>query len=164
MFTLLEAMEQRVLFSVSAVFVPSIGTLTVFGDSANNNIVLSRDAAGRIFVNNGAVNVLGGTPTVANTSTISVFGLAGNDSISLNEANGALPKALLFGGDGNDTVTGGSGADVLTGDSLVNILTGAGGNDTLKGGLGLLITFMVVVEQSEKKMSVPIGWPGLNSL
>ena len=43
------------------------GVLTVSGDSAANNIAISRDAAGRILVNGGAVAVVGGTPTVANT-------------------------------------------------------------------------------------------------
>src|SRR5919108_433489 len=44
-----------------------------------------------------AVVVVGGTPTVANTARIDVQGLAGNDVILLNEANGALPRASLFG-------------------------------------------------------------------
>jgi hypothetical protein len=61
----------------------------------DNAIVTSRDAAGQILVNGGAVPVQGGTPTVANTALIQVFGQAGNDTISLDEANGALPAALL---------------------------------------------------------------------
>ena len=36
-----------------------------------------------------------------------------NDVISLNETNGPLPAAALFGGDGNDTLTGGTGDDQL---------------------------------------------------
>ena len=87
------------------------GVLSVFGDSANNSIVISRDAAGKILVNGGAVAVAGGTPTVANTSRSQVFGLAGNDVLTLNEVNGALPAANLFGGADNDVLTGGSGAD-----------------------------------------------------
>jgi hypothetical protein len=43
-------------------------------------------------VNGGAVNVVDGTPTVANVSLIQVFGQAANDTITLDEANGALPK------------------------------------------------------------------------
>ena len=38
------------------------GVLTVFGDNLDNNITVSRDAAGKILVNGGAVAVLGGTP------------------------------------------------------------------------------------------------------
>jgi Ca2+-binding RTX toxin-like protein len=97
------------------------GVLTVLGDNLNNSIVVSRDAAGTILVNGGAIPVAGGTPTVANTTVIQVFGLGGDDTISLNEANGALPAAHLFGGAGNDILTGGSGADQLFGQA---------GNDT----------------------------------
>ena len=121
----------------------SAGGLTVLGDAANNTITISRDAAGKILVNNGAVAVTGGTPTVANTSVIQVFGQPGNDTITLNEASGALPKANLFGGANNDTLTGGSGGDQLFGqagnDTLlgrggIDILTGGSENDTLTGG------------------------------
>ncbi len=45
------------------------GVLSVNGDSLDNNIAVSRNAAGRILVNGGAVSVVGGTPTVANTAT-----------------------------------------------------------------------------------------------
>ena len=110
------------------------GTLSVFGDSANNSIVVSRDAAGRILVNGGAITVAGGTPTVANTSLIQAFGLGGNDTISLSEVNGALPAANLFGGAGNDVLTGGSGADQLFGQGGNDTLLGRGGNDLLFGG------------------------------
>jgi Ca2+-binding RTX toxin-like protein len=114
----------------------SNGTLTVSGDSADNSIVISRDAAGRILVNGGAVAVVGGTPTVANTALISAAGLAGNDQIALSEANGALPAARLSGGDGNDTLTGGSGADQLFGQPGNDTLLGKGANDLLFGGSG----------------------------
>ena len=46
----------------------SNGILTEFGDAAANTIVTSRDAAGNILVNGGAVTTVGGTPTVANTT------------------------------------------------------------------------------------------------
>jgi Ca2+-binding RTX toxin-like protein len=117
---------------VSASFI--LGVLTVVGDTQDNSIVISRDAAGRILVNGGAVVVKGGTPTVANTRVISVVGGAGNDTLTLNETNGALPKANLFGGTGNDTLTGGSGADTLTGQAGNDTLLGKGGSDGLFGG------------------------------
>jgi Ca2+-binding RTX toxin-like protein len=121
------------------------GTLTIVGDAQDNAIIASRNAAGNILVNGGAVAILGGTSTVANTSLIQAFGQGGNDTISLNESNGALPAANLFGNDGNDTLTGGSGADQLFGgddnDTLlgkggVDLLFGGNGNDTLTGGDG----------------------------
>ena len=119
---------------VSASFI--LGVLTVVGDAQDNNIVISRDAAGRILVNGGAVVVKGGTPTVANTRVMSVVGEDGNDTLTLDEANGALPRAGLFGGAGNDTLTGGSGADTLTGQAGNDTLLGKGGADTLFGGSG----------------------------
>jgi Ca2+-binding RTX toxin-like protein len=112
------------------------GKLSVFGDSLDNNITESRDAAGTILTNGGAVTVIGGHPTVANTTLIQVFGQAGNDTITMDEANGALPAAQLFGGAGNDVLTGGSGNDLLFGQSGNDTLLGKGGNDLLFGGDG----------------------------
>ncbi len=110
------------------------GVLTVIGDNADNNIEISRNAAGTILVNGGAVPVNGGPATVGNTTVIQVFGLGGNDVITMNEASGALPRSVLFGGFGNDTVTGGSGADQLFGQSDNDIVLGKGGFDVLFGG------------------------------
>src|SRR5262245_42280084 len=130
----LESLEQRVLMAVTASF--TSGILTVTGDNLNNSIEIIRDAAGTLRVNGGAVPVRGGTPTVANTTLIQVFGLNGNDTISLNEANGALPKANLFGAGGNDTMIGGSGFDMLFGQGGDDNLQGRGGLDTIFGGAG----------------------------
>src|SRR5713226_9981450 len=122
--------------AIKATFFPTAGLLSELGDGVDNTIVTSRDAAGQILVNGGAVPVSGGTATVANTSTIQVFGNGGNDTISLDESNGALPAAQLFGGAGNDVLTGGSGADQLFGGAGNDILEGKGGNDLLFGGDG----------------------------
>ena len=122
--------------AIKASFIPGAHQLSVFGDSGKNTVTLSRDAAGQILVNGGAVAVVGGTPTVANTTLIDVFGQAGDDTITLDEANGALPAAQLFGGGGDDVITGGSGADLLFGQSGNDTLLGKGGNDHLFGGSG----------------------------
>jgi Ca2+-binding RTX toxin-like protein len=127
-----EPLGDRILPAVTASF--SLGFLTVFGDALDNNIIISRDAAGKILVNSGAVTIKGGTPTVANTSLIQVFGQGGNDTVTLNEANGALPRAFLFGGSGNDTITGGSGNDMIFGQAGNDQLFGKGGSDFLFGG------------------------------
>ena len=128
----LEPLSARLTPAVTASF--SAGTLTVFGDSLDNNITVSRNAAGALLVNGGAVTVRGGTPTVANTALIQVFGQGGNDNLALSEVNGALPRANLFGGAGNDTLTGGSGNDMLFGQSGNDTLLGKGGFDLLFGG------------------------------
>jgi len=118
--------------SPSAVF--AFGLLAVVGDNQDNAIAVSRDAAGQILVNGGAVRILGATPTVANTRAILVAGLGGNDTISLDEANGALPRATLIGGSGDDTLTGGSANDLLIGQAGNDTLLGKGGADQLFGG------------------------------
>ncbi len=129
-----EQLSAREMPAVTASFLAGSGTLAVFGDSLNNNIEISRNAAGTILVNGGAVAVLGGTPSVANTALIQVFGLGGSDTITLNQANGALPRANLFGGAGNDILTGGAGGDMLFGQSGNDTLLGLGGFDFLFGG------------------------------
>lgn len=128
-----EALEPRQLLAVTASFSAS-GVLSVFGDSADNTIEVSRNAAGNLLVNGGAVTVSGGTPTVANTTLVRVFGLSGNDTITINEANGALPKSNLYGGSGVDVITGGSGNDLVFGQSGNDTLLGKGGFDMLFGG------------------------------
>jgi Ca2+-binding RTX toxin-like protein len=131
-----EPLAERLVPTITATFSPGVGVLTVFGDAKDNVITVSRDTAGHILVNGGAVAIRGGAPTVASTSQIQVFGQAGDDAISLDETNGPLPAAQLFGGDGNDTLTGGSGADLLFGQAGDDVLFGKGGNDQLFGGDG----------------------------
>ena len=80
--------------SVTATFTPGAGILSVFGNALDNNIVASRNAAGNILINGGAVPVLGGTPTVANTALIQMFGLGGDDRLTLDEANGRTRDAI----------------------------------------------------------------------
>ena len=121
--------------AITASFLPGARLLSVFGDSSGNSIKASRDAAGRILINNGAVAIVGDSATVANTDLIQLFGQAGNDTIAIDETNGPMPAAQLFGG-GNDTLTGGSANDLLFGQSGNDTLLGKGGNDQLFGGDG----------------------------
>src|SRR5262245_3872060 len=129
-----EHLGQRIMPAISAFF--TAGHLTILGDFQDNTIAVSRDAAGTLQVNGGAVHVRGGTPTIANTSRIQIFGLGGNDTLSLDETNGPLPRANIFGGTGNDTLIGGAAADLLFGQSGNDTLLGKGGADILFGGTG----------------------------
>jgi Ca2+-binding RTX toxin-like protein len=124
--------------ATQASFLPNAGVLTVIGDARKNSVTVRRDAAGKLLVNDGAaaVPVQGGTATVANTSLIQVFGQDGDDTLALDESNGALPAANLFGGNGNDTLIGGSANDQLFGQAGNDVLLGKGGNDLLFGGAG----------------------------
>ena len=119
---------------ITAVYSPAAFSLTITGTTATETMIAERDAAGVLFVNGGAVPITGGTATVANTDLIVASGDSGNDTITLNEALGALPPAELNGGDGDDTLTGGSGADTQLGEGGNDTLFGRGGNDLLYGG------------------------------
>ncbi|MFT3883688.1 MAG: calcium-binding protein [Gemmatales bacterium] len=130
----LDTLGERIVPAVTASFYA--GQLVVLGDNLDNNIVISRDAAGKLLVNGGAVSIKGGTPTVANTTLIQVAGQGSNDQLTLSEVNGALPRAFLFGGAGNDVLTGGSAADQLFGQAGNDTLLGKGGDDMLFGGDG----------------------------
>jgi Ca2+-binding RTX toxin-like protein len=129
-----EPLGQRITPAINAFF--GGGVLTVLGDNQSNTIEISRDAEGKLLVNGGAVSIHGAAAAVARTRVIFVHGLGGNDSISLNEANGVLPSANLFGGNGNDTLTGGSASDRLLGQAGNDALLGKGGEDVLEGGAG----------------------------
>ena len=120
--------------AITASYSSGTRKLSVLGDAASNSIIFTRDLAGLIFVNAGAVPVSGGPATTANTDLIEVFGLDLNDVITLDETNGALPAASMFGGNGNDTLTGGSGGDTLNGDAGADTLIGKAGIDILNGG------------------------------
>ena len=132
----LELLDRRILPAITATFSAAQGVLTIVGDAQANTIAVSRNAAGSILVNSGAVKIIGGKPTVANTTLIQLFGLAGNDKLTLDESKGSLPRANIFGGDGNDTITGGSGNDQLFGQAGDDTLLGNGGADLLFGGDG----------------------------
>src|SRR5262249_3032573 len=56
----LEPFSERILLSVTASFASGAGVLSVLGETQDNNIVVSRDAAGNILINGGAVAVTGG--------------------------------------------------------------------------------------------------------
>src|SRR5262245_53114109 len=125
-----EPLGERVRPAVTATFSAAGAVLRVVGDALDNTVVVSRDAAGTILVNNGAVAIQGGQPTVANTRQIFLNGGAGNDNLSLDEANGAMPAASIFGGDGNDVLVGGSGDDFIDGGTGNDMVFLGAGDDT----------------------------------
>ena len=106
---------------------------------------MSRNAAGNLLVNGGAVAIRAERRPLPTPRAFKSLVSAGNDHLSLDETNGALPPANLYGGAGNDTLTGGSaddflfgeaGNDTLLGKGGVDFLFGGAGNDTLTGGAG----------------------------
>ncbi len=122
--------------ATSAHFNQGHGVLTVFGDPNGGTTVVSRDRAGVIEVNGGAVRIDGARATVSNVSTIVVVGGYASDRLAIDEEHGSLPRALLFGGSGDDELFGGSGNDRLFGGPGSDTLLGGGGDDILNGGSG----------------------------
>lgn len=103
------------LSSQPAMFVD--GVLTVTGSAANDALRLTVDPEGKILVNQGALPVTGGTPTVLNTSRIVVMGLEGDDALYF----GGLGVPIhAIGGGGNDSI----------------VLNGLFGNGLVEGGAG----------------------------
>src|SRR5262245_9973388 len=133
----IEPLPARVMLSITALFSDGGGgMLRVTGDDQDNIITISRDAVGNILVNNGAVPIAGGTPTIANTDHLHLVGGAGNDNIALDETNGALPGAALFGGAGNDTLVGGSGVDFADGEAGADNISLGRNDDTFQWNPG----------------------------
>src|SRR5262249_52701440 len=108
-------------------------TLYVTGNNAANTFVISRTPGGVVLVNNNRVPTPTGWLRMGQLSKIVANGKGGDDTITLDETNGPLRKAVLRGGDGNDTLKGGAAVDQLLGGAGNDTLTGAGGNDQLTG-------------------------------
>ena len=112
---------------VSASYSPETGILTVVGTAGADSIRVSRNEAGKLFVNGGLVTIQGGEASVANTVRVDLLGGDGDDQLALDESQGALPSALLFGN---------AGADVLTGSSADDEAQGGDGDDVIELGAG----------------------------
>ena len=90
----------------------------------------------------------------AEITSISVDAGRGDDSVRIDESNGAFTDTIptsIDGGEGNDTLTGGAGASTLSGgpgdDQLIGgsgaeRLNGGDGNDRIDGNRGNDVAFM----------------------
>jgi Ca2+-binding RTX toxin-like protein len=70
---------------------------------------------------------------------IQITGGGGNDSVRIDESNGAFTTTTptsIDGGSGNDTILGGSGAESLIGGSGNDVVDGNGGADRIDLGSG----------------------------
>src|SRR5262249_26697297 len=72
--------------------------------------------------------------TFSPTGHLIAYGDAGDDTIQV--AGSIRLPALLFGGDGNDTIKGGNGNNILVGGAGNDSLIGGSGRDLLIGGTG----------------------------
>ena len=76
------------------------------------------------------------TNGIASMSTSTVFGGAGNDTITLDGAGGGTVGVYVSGDKGNDVITTGAGADTILGGTGDDNITAAGGADSIVGGEG----------------------------
>jgi Ca2+-binding RTX toxin-like protein len=108
--------------------------LFVGGSNGDDVIQIQRGSTAtkvRVVIN----GVIKGEYDATNLGRIIVYGNSGNDNISVNANVGPI-TALLYGGDGNDTLTGGAGFNLLDGGAGNDSLTGGESNDMLFGGGG----------------------------
>lgn len=139
----LEHLENRDLLAASLTGNLTSGILTIEGTEAADRITV-RQINGRISVD--GINLRVGNTNqkdVAATSIsrIRVYGLGGNDMISLNSESipGQQPitiSAFVYGGDGHDTIRGGWGNDWLYGGNGSDAIYGNKGNDIIQGEAG----------------------------
>jgi Ca2+-binding RTX toxin-like protein len=114
----------------SAVFDVATGVLTVTGSAGDDVCTVSRNAAGQLFVDGGALPISGGVATVANTSLVRLLGQAGNDVLRMDDANGPLPSADFVGGLGVDRFIGSGASESFVGGDGDDVALMGGGDDT----------------------------------
>jgi uncharacterized secreted protein with C-terminal beta-propeller domain len=146
-----EVLEDRCLLDAALLY----GVWTITGTPGDDQIVIDRDPQNqgtlRAFLNGQQI----GSEQEANMVGIRVDAGDGNDSVKIDESNGAilLPATLLggagndtlvagsgrswlYGGAGSDSLVGGAGDDVLVANGTLNTSTSATDQDTLDGGAG----------------------------
>jgi uncharacterized protein (TIGR03118 family) len=107
------------------------GVLTVDGSQGNNNIKV-QSSHGNIQVTAGGKQI--GSFGATSVNTVEVFGLGGNDTITV--ASSVHATTLVDGGAGNDKIFGGGGPNILLGGPGGDILFGTAHRDILIGGTG----------------------------
>jgi len=117
---------------------PSQLALFVGGASGDDIIEVRPGASAGILqvVVNGTVRGKFARSTAAGAiGRLVIYGNGGNDAVTVNSGLDAI-AAVLYGGDGNDTLRAGKGASVLDGGDGNDILYGSDARNVLIGGLG----------------------------
>ncbi len=149
----MQMLEAREVPAVVATFVA--GILSIFGDALNNTITVSRDAAGTILVNGGAVadpgrhadrRQHGADPGLRpgrqrhhhprTRRTARCRGRTSSAAPATTRSPAAPATTMLFGQAGNDTLLGKGGSDFLFGGTGNDTLTGGDGDDQVFGEAG----------------------------
>jgi Ca2+-binding RTX toxin-like protein len=110
------------------------GVLTINGDAANNVLVVGQTTAHIVTLNGSKVLVRGASVPVVDVNVVRMAGGSGDDTLSFDETNGAMPAGKFVGDDGNDKLVGGSKDDNLIGNDGIDRSTGGRGDDTVSLG------------------------------
>ncbi|MGA2496204.1 MAG: hypothetical protein ABSH20_00595 [Tepidisphaeraceae bacterium] len=126
---MIQQLEPRRLLSLSVSV--NAGVLIVQGDQANNVITVDQNATSLTV----ALDQSTFSTPLRKVKAIQVFGMAGNDLITLTP-NITLP-ATLYGGAGNDTLVGSNHPCTLSGDDGNDVLRPGHGGNVVSGGPGI---------------------------
>jgi Ca2+-binding RTX toxin-like protein len=130
----LEYLQDRVLPTITYDFING-NLLEIMGDANGNLIALTADGNGDIL--GGGVRLYNpGVCTLNSVQTIEIWGLDGNDTISIN-LTGSTAPAFIYGGSGNDSILGGAGDDTLIGYIGNDYIEGSSGNDKINDDFDL---------------------------
>jgi uncharacterized protein YkwD len=125
-----EALEHRDCPATANLF---NSVLTVQGTDAGETIVVTRSGA--------LIGAAGQWFNAGLVTRVVIAGKGGNDLIQ----DGSDLSAVIYGGEGNDTISGGRGhdkiygsrgTDFINGDRGSDMIFGGGGADSINGGLG----------------------------
>jgi serralysin len=113
--------------------------VTINGGGGSNYLIQTSTAANTVHLDTAAVSNINllylnsgnDIADVAGSTYAYIFGMAGDDTITLGTAGG-----WAFGGDGNDTLNGNSGADILVGEIGNDTINGMAGADVVYAGVG----------------------------
>ena len=124
---LLDVLDSRQLLSVG---LSPHGLLSIGGTDRNDTVEVTRSASDskqlQVF-ENGRLTF---KTELKRVKAISAKGLAGDDSLKINESAGKIAAPVLFlGGKGNDSFKGGSGRNRFDGGAGQNVIYSSEGND-----------------------------------
>ena len=126
----IEPLESRTLLSVTSLFDPAVGELSIDSDAAADTIEVSIDAAtNEVLVNDLTVDdTAGGTVTADELESVMIDAGPGNDVVDLSALDPITFPDLV---DTEVVITSGDGADVITGSGMDDVIQGDAGNDTI---------------------------------
>jgi serralysin len=131
---------EKIIFGAGVDTVYSDGTVAVDGGANSDYLIMFGAGPFTVHLDTAATNsfnllYLGAGADVADVagSTYAyMFGLAGNDTMTLGTAGG-----WAFGGDGDDTITGLGGNDILIGEAGTDTISAGAGDDVVYAGTGI---------------------------